>query len=251
MKDTTHPIKTDERLILKQYFKEYLIAVRKLSLSSVQHYFNALNTASRYLREKQLVAEDIYEIRNLTQLHAVRDILYVDPEFMELDTRGRRMYSAGLNNYCRFAEGEDFRADKSHILQLDMPIDVPVHTAKNTKRERFEWRRSDILREQVMQSVNYTCEVNSTHQSFLARKNNKPYMEGHHIIPLRYQQKFDYSLDVYANIICLCPVCHRLLHYGIKRDIEPVLEDIWEKRKERFAKSGLVLTESKFMDLVL
>ncbi len=24
------------------------------------------------------------------------------------------------------------------------------------------------------------------------------------------------SLDVYANIICLCPICHRLLHYGLK-----------------------------------
>lgn len=106
---------------------------------------------------------------------------------MELGTRGRRMYSAGLNNYCRFAEGEDFRADKSHILQLDMPIDVPVYEAKNARKERFEWRRSDILREQAMQSVNYTCEVNSTHQSFLARKNNKPYMEGHYIILLRYQ----------------------------------------------------------------
>ena len=35
------------------------------------------------------------------------------------------------------------------------------------------------------------------------------------LIPMKKQQTFSTSLDVYANVVCLCPVCHRLLHYGL------------------------------------
>lgn len=76
-------------------------------------------------------------------------------------------------------------------------------------------------------------------------------MEGHHLIPLLNQGRFEYSLDVYANIVCLCPVCHRMLHYGRKQDVEPILERFWIERCKRFEHSGLSLTEGQFMNLAL
>lgn len=38
-------------------------------------------------------------------------------------------------------------------------------------------------------------------------KNNKPYLEAHHIIPLS-----DGGLDVLDNVVALCPNCHRKIH---------------------------------------
>lgn len=93
---------------LKEYYKLYLLHVRGLKESTIRHYFNSIQTASRFLLEKNLIRHDIYEIGDLQCLYRLRDILYADPEFVELDRRGNRMYSAGLNNYCRFAEGSGF-----------------------------------------------------------------------------------------------------------------------------------------------
>ena len=85
--------------ILKEYYARYLIDVRNLKMSSVRHYFDALNNISKRLKEKNLVKRDIYEIGDLRRLLEIREILFRDSEFIELNERGKRMYSAGLNNY--------------------------------------------------------------------------------------------------------------------------------------------------------
>ena len=102
--------------VLKEYYVRYLNDVRNLSPSSVKHYIDALNNISRYLVSKSLITESIYEIMDFEQLSTMRDILYADPEFMAQDKRGHQMYSAGLNNYCRFAKGEDFSSAKEKAL---------------------------------------------------------------------------------------------------------------------------------------
>ena len=67
-----------------------------------------------------------------------------------------------------------------------------------------------------MEIAEYKCEISPQHITFTSKNTGHFYMEGHHAIPMRHQDKFTKSLDVYANIVCLCPICHRLLHYGIE-----------------------------------
>lgn len=233
--------------ILKEYYARYLIDVRGLSQSSVAHYYDALNNISRKLRDMKLINNNIYEIDNLEQLAEVREKLYADAEFIEQNERGKRMYSAGLNNYYRFASGEDFQNLKDKILLLDIPVapkDVVIVGNK-------VWTRSSIIREQSMEFAEYTCEINNSHESFLAEKNNKPYMESHHAVPMRLQPHFKNSLDVYANIVCLCPVCHRRIHYGMKEDKCQMLNQIYVSRSERLAHSGISMSQQEFIDLVV
>jgi 5-methylcytosine-specific restriction protein A len=92
--------------VLKEYYARYLTDVRNLSKSSVKHYFDALNNISRRLKAKKLVQTDIYEIGDLKQLLQIREILFADSDFIELNERGRRMYSAGLNKWRGFSEGK-------------------------------------------------------------------------------------------------------------------------------------------------
>lgn len=233
--------------VLKQYYARYLTEVRGLSASSVRHYYDALNNISRRLKDKGLVKQDIYEIMDLDRLAAVRDILFADSEFIELNERGRRMYSAGLNNYYRFASGEEFVRNEVFAAKLDMPIapEEPIII------EQTVWRRSNILRQHAFAFADFKCEIDNDHKSFVAESTRKPYMEGHHAIPMKLQSQFDKSLDVYANIVCLCPLCHRRIHYGMKDDRTRMMNHIYADRAERLAMSGIRLSKEEFLGIAV
>ena len=231
--------------VLKEYYARYLQTVRGLTMSSVRHYLDALNNISRRLVSKQLVNADIYEIMDLDYLESVKDILYADPEFIEQNERGKRMYSAGLNNYLRFASGEDYSALFGKMETMDIPLvpEAPVTV------EQTVWKRSNILRIQTLISADFKCEIDNLHMSFIAEKTGKPYMESHHAIPMRQQPHFINSLDVYANLVCLCPVCHRRIHYGIKAERDNMMKLIYHNRSKRLAQSGIRLSQSEFIQL--
>lgn len=231
--------------ILKKYYANYLFNVRKLSKSSVTHYLDALNSISRRLKKKGLVKENIYEIGDLEQLNQIREILFQDPDFIEINTRGRRMYSSGLNNYLRFASGTDLQAISEKLHSLDIPID----SQETVLIQHEVWKRSGIIKTQVLELAEYKCEINANHESFIAERNKKPYMEGHHAIPMRFQARFKHSLDVYANIVCLCPLCHRKIHYGISDDRFPLLDQIYYSRSDRLANSGIPISKQEFFSL--
>ena len=50
--------------ILKEYYARYLIDVRNLKMSSVRHYFDALNNISKTIKKRKNLdkKENIYEI---------------------------------------------------------------------------------------------------------------------------------------------------------------------------------------------
>ncbi len=232
---------------LKTYYSKYLTDVRGLSESSVSHYLDALNNISRRLRNKGLVSENIYEIKDYEYLTQMRSVLNADPDFIDLDTRGQRMYSAGLNNYIRFASGEDFSAINNRITDFD----IPVAPSEATNIEQKVWRRSSILRSQVLAFANYTCEINKEHRTFIAENTKRAYMESHHLIPISFQNYFGYSLDIYANIVCLCPVCHRQIHYGLIHDREKLLSVLFDKRAERLSNSGITISYNDMLNIVI
>ena len=235
---------TERSAALKEYYGRYLREIRGLSESSVRHYYDALNNISRRLVAKQLVNRDIYEITNTEYLMNVREILFADPEFVQLNERGNSMYSAGLNNYLRFASGDDFLQCSDYIEKMDIPVkpEDPIII------EHTVWRRSDVLRNQVLAGADYKCEINGAHETFIAEKTKKPYMESHHAIPMRLQPRFENSLDIYANIVCLCPICHRRVHYGLQDEKNVLIQRIYHNRADRLARSGIKLSQQEFIE---
>lgn len=230
--------------MLKDSYKRYLKEIRGLSDSSVGHYMTALNFISEVLKSRQLVVDDIFEIESISHLDMVREVLFKDLNFKEKDARGHQMYSAGLNNYYRFATGENFNQVGENIIKLDMKI-----PSKKIHTENYQYIRDKILIKQVIESNNYKCEINSRHETFIAETTKRSYMEGHHIVPLKYQGNFEYSLDVYANVLGVCPSCHRMLHYGVIKDKKIILSAIYHQRKDRFYESGMPMSESEFIYL--
>ena len=128
---------------------------------------------------------------------------------------------------------------------------MPVIKEEPVIIQQTIWKRSNILRTQALIFADYACEIDRKHESFIAESTGKPYMEGHHIIPMKMQGEFNNSLDVYANIICLCPICHRKLHYGQKDEKTKILHQLYEEREDRFIKSGIDLSRNEFVELVV
>lgn len=231
---------------LKQYFEHYLCNVKNVK-ASAKKYSGALNTISRFLKAKGVVKESIYELSTLNQLHEVNEILKLDDEFQALNNRGNHMYSAGLNNYIKFAEGHFFRGWENDSSVMDIILPPSEKEQVTTSR----WIRSDIIRIQSIELAQNKCEIDNAHITFTARVDNKPYMEGHHAIPIHYQNEFAHSLDVYANIVCLCPNCHKFLHYGSNGERKRVLSNIYDMRKDRLMVSGIDVSRGDFIDLAI
>lgn len=112
-------------------------------------------------------------------------------------------------------------------------------TSSKTGREipkRDPQRAADALAH-----AGFQCEVDSSDRTFL-RKNGNPYTEPHHLIPISKYRDFNYSVDVMENIVSLCSHCHNLLHYGRFEDKKPILEKLYNDRKEALHTCGLDLT---------
>lgn len=232
---------------LQVYYKRFLRDVRGLKESTVKHYDEALRKISQILIAKNQLQNSIYEIRTVDGLRMIMDDLKNDDDFLALDKRGHSMYSAGFNNYFKFANGEMFKQINRDLTVLD----VPMPARERVDRIVSEYPRSAIIPYQVIKSSDYTCEMDAGHETFIDSKSNRPYMEGHHAVPLCYQNKFEHSLDVYANVVCLCPVCHRKVHYGVVEDRRLMMDAIWEKRIKRLVKCGINISKLDFENLLL
>lgn len=233
--------------VLMAYYKKYLKEIRKVSDSTVKHYQDALKYISQYLVKKGKLRQTVYEVQDIGELEVIRTYLYSEQEFIELDKRGHQMYSAGFNHYYKFASGEGFTNIQRQIEMMD--IEVPI-SGKNIGKVE-SWKRSSIIKMQSIESAGYQCEISPKHTTFTSKSTGHQYMEGHHALPMKYQDKFEKSLDVYANIICLCPICHRLLHYGVASEKENVLDKIYYDRSERLAVSGIKVSRSEFESLAI
>lgn len=226
----------------------------RLTESSVSHYGNeAMRLINDKLKSHYGDDFSIYEIDDIEELKRIKEFLFNEQGFYELNKRGNQMYSAGMNRYIEFAEGALFRGKQDIIKTLDYAekLEYLPTYAKESKQHLITTPdRNRIKIIQSEQACNYTCQVDSSHKTFIVNRTDHQYMEGHHIIPLNEQKNFTYNLDCYANILVVCPTCHRFFHYADKTARDEKLKVVYEDRAERLEKSGIKLDWKEFIDVV-
>ncbi len=157
-------------------------------------------------------------------------------------------YGDFLRKYSSFATGKEIDSDDSFGIISSEDIDdstasipkyepEPVPVLLDSKSKKY--KRDNARAKKAIVNSNYKCDLDNLHTTFMTKKKHQ-YMEAHHLIPFGAQSKFNSSLDVDANIICLCPNCHRMLHYG--SDIETALKKLYNDRKELLKKSGIEIS---------
>lgn len=235
--------------MIKESFEYYLRNIytksdgSKLSESSVAHYADESMRFINNIIRKISDYSSIYEIDSVEELLEINQKLLLDESFSSTNKRGNNMYSAALNRYIRYAEGAMFEGKKN--LLLDFPekpkYTVPSQTAESVKRTRIKVLQAEMAN-------HYQCEVNPDHKTFIVATSDHQYCEGHHLIPLAQQRNFDYSLDCFANIVVLCPTCHRMFHYGRTCDIEKHLHRFYDEREEQYCNAGFRLSWTEFKE---
>jgi hypothetical protein len=173
---------------------------------------------------------------------------YYPDEKTILDTHFSSMKSIISSNLIIDTHFEDKELKKFNdkIISLS-PKDFQdkpknIKTSKKTIKSYFE--RNPQVAINAIAFSNFTCEIDPIHPLFKRKNKNEPYLEPHHLIPLSKQSKFEYSLDVEANVVSLCSNCHNEIHYGQQH--KKLIEVLFLKRKNRLE---LVNLKVKLTDL--
>ena len=103
-------------------------------------------------------------------------------------------------------------------------------------------------------SAKYTCAGNHNHITFETAK-GQPYMEGHHLIPCTYANTKYYwdtlgvNIDCLENIVCLCPTCHRQIHYGSNKEKRILIEKLYNMKCKELKSVGITISLNDLFSL--
>lgn len=128
----------------------------------------------------------------------------------------------------RAESAEVVRDETDALFQEILSEENEIRISQLESRDVFRRDRSVALKS--MQNSRYVCEYDHRHELFISRSLKKPYLEAHHLIPMRFQAEFDSSLDIVENVFCLCPNCHRAIHHAIDCTARLMLDTLVDKR---------------------
>lgn len=124
-------------------------------------------------------------------------------------------------DYKKFKNGYDNnfygKKDKNRKIQLSDNPRKPKKNKDETIIIHEPFKRDQELIRSIMDDLGSYCYFCSTHSFESKNYIGEKYVEAHHIIPFRYQSQFKNSLDNPANIVLLCPNCHKNIHFGMDR----------------------------------
>lgn len=149
-----------------------------------------------------------------------------------------QIYSKYISTPYEVDECEDPVTDEdlNSVTGTYSPAPVDKKELREGKKGEKIYPRDKRISANALKRANNTCEHVNSHKSFTRRNKNVKYMEPHHLIPLHMHEEFEKSLDVEANIVCLCSNCHNQIHYG---DSRKIIEHLWTLRGSELAAAGI------------
>lgn len=143
------------------------------------------------------------------------------------------------------SEEESFqKAIEQQILESQNNITNEITYTRKPKQNRSKrvitkYSRDKEVAARALGFAQYKCEIDNNHVTFVSRRSLKKYVEAHHLIPMSFSDDFDFSLDVEANVVSLCPNCHRKIHHGLDHEVEKLIEILYLRRKDYLYQCGL------------
>lgn len=228
----------------KQSFRNWLSANTSIKPGNVKKYSNRVDEFTREDRA-QMFHQAAFDIYNPIYRDLVVEIEQ-SQIFQEINQRAHREYSSGLNYFKVYQDltvadnDDDYLSIGSEpalkpITTSDKPHEIP----KQIVGERVQFSRNKATSVQALANAGYACEFDATHESFISRFTGKMYVEAHHLVPLSNQNQFEYSLDVLANIVSLCPNCHKTVHFGNEKEVIRITNHLLLKRESRLNSSNI------------
>jgi 5-methylcytosine-specific restriction enzyme A len=154
------------------------------------------------------------------------------------------------------AEDEQLKAfERDYCLDdEDDAYQKALHSPKARKgaveSKVTRYPRDANLAATVLSEVNYTCQIDASHKTFIAASSGEPYVEAHHLVPMGVSDQYpEASLDVGPNIFALCPNCHRAIHYGEDDRKRESLQQLFEIDEKSIADAGIQISLLQLLKL--
>lgn len=144
------------------------------------------------------------------------------------------------------------------IIGIDTPEDsegdiieekIDDTSLKNVEKIK---RISSILKRKAKERTSYKCELENLYECnrfyFTSKDTNKNYLEIHHFIPREFSNNYEKTIEIIENYIALCPRCHRMIHLATDRERIPLINYIYDKRKDALKAKGLEVSIEELED---
>ncbi len=109
-----------------------------------------------------------------------------------------------------------------------------------------KYKRNPLLGKIAIHNSYYSCEHNPSHETFTSAKTKKPFMEAHHLVPVKFQRriwkKYGINVDCVENIVSLCPTCHRAFHNGTDEVKKNIIETVYNRIIPRYKSINFNIT---------
>lgn len=136
------------------------------------------------------------------------------------------------------------RSNKNFVADYIKKVSAPE---KTLLKGQHKYVRDPAMSVIALENANFKCELGLDHMTFTTSSKRLPYVEAHHLVPMGQQDFFQYSLDVPANIIALCPLCHRLLHHAVLSEKKEYLSNLLSRRKNALQESGICVSQEDLL----
>lgn len=161
------------------------------------------------------------------------------------------LYEKELDDDFTFQEevqNEDLSSGKKLINTSEVEPQYSIDNGSKTVK------KNSRISKQALECANYACSFDKEHKTFTTPK-NIPYMEGHHLIPCtssnaeRFWKEQHRNIDCEENIVCICPTCHRCIHFGAKEEKNRIIKRLYEIQEPKFKQAGLNIKLKELLDL--
>lgn len=155
-----------------------------------------------------------------------------------------------LTNYKLALSTDDDLGDEQTAIQDEPVPPSPIPAVKDSKcssSKGLSIKKNPARAKWVLHDSGYRCLCDPSHTTFPTRKGN-PYMEGHHLIPCTVKNSDDIDaifhspIDREENIVCLCPNCHRAIHFGDKAIQTTIITDLYNKQMAKLNSVGIMIS---------
>lgn len=212
-----------------------------LSFQAVNGLISEINLASIQQNAKAYEAANIQAKFYARNVFPSNEELAIDLQDM-LENLGQIKNFIGIRTLGQVIDDLIYQEEINDVkFQEDVLISPPAKTIKaprpvpgkiNNSSNREMYLRDSKIAKEALTLVDYICEADPTHLTFISPITGKNFVEAHHLIPISNQANYSYSLDVPGNIISLCPNCHREIHHGTEASKSKLIHTFYEQRKE-------------------
>ncbi len=247
------------------YISLILFFIREYNFLKSQHNHHSFTKekCKKYYQNEQIFLSRYYEgLTTIRKIKYLSDVCYGRYYFLEvhfLEKDNPRNVPLSLTYEYLLTINKNVGAfdllEQKEVQTAKSLDDTSLNELGNRKPELQKtthgkkYKTNPRISKSVIEKEGYKCQVNNSHTTFYTTK-NLLFVESHHLIPMSFQKNFlPINLDRKENIISLCPICHRAVHLGNKKEKKKRLKILVEIRKKELKDVGLDIDLTKIINL--